>query len=105
MSDDQDIRAMLDEDFESVQKDLTNGSGGNPAVHGRALSLLLKHVRILVRRKTVTETECQERMAKCAAVVTTPSTCATVITHLVKDLPPWLIIGGYFVAKANGWIE
>lgn len=113
MSDDKDMRNLIDSDFERVERKLSNGSASDPAVQGEALAMILKHVRILVRRNTVTEEDCTAKMAACPArqpvqasvapVMTTAG--AQAMTHIFKDLPPWLVIGGYFVAKANGWIQ
>lgn len=107
MSDDREIRDLMDRDFEAVERKLTNGGAADPVVQGQALSLLLKHVRILVRRNTVTEDECQARHKQVCAQPTQPTMTAgaAAVTHLFKDAPPWLVIGGYLVAKANGWIQ
>jgi hypothetical protein len=110
MSDDSDMRHLLDQDFEEIEAKLQNGHASDPTVQGRALALMLRHVRVLVRRNTVTEEECAVRMSKCPGVscMAPPqkiSPWANFATTAIKDAPPWLIIGGYMVAKANGWIQ
>lgn len=102
MSDDKEIRELLGRDFEEVEEKLSNGHGADPQTQGRALALLLRHVRVLVMRNTVTEEECIARRAEKNAPC---GHWSTAVGHLVKDAPPWLLIGGYLVAKANGWIQ
>lgn len=66
MSDDKDMRDLLDKDFEELETKLQNGHGGDPEIQGRAIALMMRHMRVLVRRNTVTEEECAKRMATCA---------------------------------------
>ncbi len=96
MSDDKDIRELMDKDFDDVEKRLQNGEGGNPAVHGQALALLLKHVRILVRRSTVTEAECLKRRADCPGVKLFTNPKETVLTELARQ-GGWIAICAYLV--------
>lgn len=98
MSDDKEIRDMLDKDFEAAEKRLQNGGKSDPAAHGEILLLMAKHLRILVRRNTVTEEECAARACGYNKAM------SPIVAHLFKDAPPWVIIG-YFIAKTNGWIQ
>ena len=96
MSDNDDIRGLLDYDFESIEKELQNGNGGDPAIQGRALALLLRHVRFLVRRSTVTEDECLKRRADCPGVKLFTHPKETVLTELAKQ-GGWIVICAYLV--------
>lgn len=96
MSDSADIRGLLDQDFEEIESQLQNGHGGDPAVQGRALALLLRHVRILVRRNTVTEEECAKRMANCPGYSLFKSPKETIMNEVVRH-SGWIGLVGYLV--------
>lgn len=96
MSDSDDLRGLLDHDFEAIEAQLQNGHGGDPATQGRALALLLRHVRILVRRSTVTEAECQKRRKDCPGVRLFAHPKETILTELVKQ-GGWIVICAYLV--------
>lgn len=96
MSDNDDIKGLLDHDFESIEAQLQNGHGGDPETQGRALALLLRHVRILVRRSTVTETECLKRRADCPGVKLFTNPKETVLTELARQ-GGWIVICAYLV--------
>ena len=102
MSDDKEIRDMLDKDFEAAEKRLQNGGKSDPAAHGEILLLMAKHLRILARRNTVTEDDCLARVAKGECGI--GKIQSPFFAHLFKDAPPWVIIG-YFIAKSNGWVQ
>jgi len=96
MTDTEDIKGLLDHDFESIEAQLQNGHGGDPETQGRALALLLRHVRILVRRSTVTEKECQARRADCPGVKLFSHPKETVMTELARQ-GGWIVVVGYLV--------
>ena len=85
MTDTEDIKGLLDHDFEAIEAELQNGHGDDLALQGKALALLLRHVRILVRRSTVTEKECQARRADCPGVKLFTNPKETVLTELAKQ--------------------
>jgi hypothetical protein len=64
MGDTKELKELLDRELEEVEEQLQNGEGSSPATHGKALQLILRHVRIMVKRNNVTEAECAERRAK-----------------------------------------
>ena len=97
MSDNDDIKGLLDHDFESIEAQLQNGHGGDPETQGRALALLLRHVRILVRRSTVTEAECLKRRADCPGVKLFTNPKETVLTELARQ-------GGWIAICATSFI-
>ena len=96
MSDDKDMRDLMDRDFEEIEAKLQNGHSADPATQGRALALLLRHVRVLVRRSTVTETECLKRRADCPGVKLFTNPKETVLTELAKQ-GGWIAICAYLV--------
>ena len=96
MSDNDDIKGLLDHDFESIEAQLQNNHRGDPETQGRALALLLRHVRILVRRSTVTETECLKRRADCPGVKLFSHPKETVMTELARQ-GGWIVVVGYLV--------
>jgi hypothetical protein len=96
MSDDKDMRDLMDRDFEEIEAKLQNGHSADPATQGRALALLLRHVRVLVRRSTVTETECLKRRADCPGVKLFTNPKETVLTELAKQ-GGWIVICAYLV--------
>ncbi len=96
MSDDKDMRDLMDRDFEEIEAKLQNGHSADPAIQGRALALLLRHVRILVRRSTVTEQECKARMADCPGVKLFQHPKETVVTELARQ-GGWIVVVGYLV--------
>ena len=96
MSDDKDMRDLMDRDFEEIEAKLQNGHSADPAIQGRALALLLRHVRILVRRSTVTETECLKRRADCPGVKLFSHPKETVMTELARQ-GGWIVVVGYLV--------
>ena len=96
MSDDKDMRDLMDRDFEEIEAKLQNGHSADPATQGRALALLLRHVRVLVRRSTVTETECLKRRADCPGVKLFTNPKETVLTELARQ-DGWIAICAYLV--------
>ena len=96
MSDNDDIKGLLDHDFETIEAQLQNGHGGDLALQGKALALLLRHVRILVRRSTVTEQECKTRRADCPGVKLFSNPKETVMTELARQ-GGWIVVVGYLV--------
>jgi len=96
MTDTEDIKGLLDHDFEAIETELQNGHGGDPETQGRALALLLRHVRILVRRSTVTEDECRKRRADCPGVKLFTNPKETVLTELARQ-GGWIAICAYLV--------
>ena len=96
MSDDKDMRDLMDRDFEEIEAKLQNGHSADPATQGRALALLLRHVRVLVRRSTVTEDECRKRRADCPGVKLFTNPKETVLTELAKQ-GGWIVVCAYLV--------
>ncbi len=96
MTDTEDIKGLLDHDFEAIEAELQNGHGDDLALQGKALALLLRHVRILVRRSTVTEKECQARRADCPGVKLFTNPKETVLTELARQ-GGWIAICAYLV--------
>ena len=96
MTDTEDIKGLLDHDFEAIEAELRNGHGEDLALQGKALALLLRHVRILVRRSTVTEKECKARMANCPGVKLFTNPKETVLTELAKQ-GGWIVVCAYLV--------
>lgn len=99
MTDTEDIKGLLDHDFEAIEAELQNGHGDDLALQGKALALLLRHVRILVRRSTVTEKECQARRADCPGVKLFSHPKETVMTELARQ-GGWIAICAYLVYLA-----
>jgi len=105
MSDDKDMRDLMDRDFEEIEAKLQNGHSADPATQGRALALLLRHVRVLVRRNTVTEDECKSRMAACPGVKLFSHPKETLVAELVRHgfaSLGWLFLAGLLAWKAFG---
>lgn len=96
MTDTEDIKGLLDHDFETIEAELQNGHGDDLALQGKALALLLRHVRILVRRSTVTEQECKTRRADCPGVKLFSNPKETVMTELARQ-GGWIVVVGYLV--------
>jgi len=103
MSDNDDIKGLLDHDFEAIEAQLQNGHGGDPVTQGRALALLLRHVRILVRRSTVTEDECRKRMIECPGAKLFKNPAQTVKEEVMKQgfgMLGWILLVGFLAWKA-----
>lgn len=96
MTDTADIKGLLDHDFEAIEMQLQNGHGDDLELQGKALALLLRHVRILVRRSTVTEQECKARMADCPGVKLFQHPKETIVTELARQ-GGWIVVVGYLV--------
>jgi len=105
MSDEREIRELLGRDFEEVEAKLQNGHGADPATQGRAIALLLRHVRLMVLRNTVTEEECKARRENCPGVKLFSHPKETLTAELVRHgfaSLGWLFLAGLLAWKAFG---
>ena len=105
MSDTKDMRDLMDRDFEEIEAKLQNGHSADAATQGRALALLLRHVRVLVRRNTVTEDECNTRRSGCPGVKLFSHPRETLTAELVRHgfaSLGWLFLTGILAWKAFG---
>lgn len=93
MSDSQPLKQFVLDEIDEVSADLANGGGADQIKQGRGIAILLRVVRPMVERETVTEIECLERMSKCPAraIVTGGiETAGAAIVKLVEKSLPWV---------------
>ena len=94
MADRDEIIKVVDRDLEEIEQKLLNGGASDPIVMGRAVSMLLRHVRILVARATVTEAECERRRMEIVGdgLKGAHGVPVQILVQILRDIPPWGVV-------------
>mgnify|MGYP003602275760 CR=1 FL=1 len=113
MTDNRDIKKIILDEIDSAARELENGGAANPVAQGKGIALLLRVVRPLVERETVTEGECLDRMSKCPARSLISGgnggeATASILIKAIERLSPWALIVGWMawqLLKAKTGLE
>ena len=111
MTDNLEMRQAAVDELNEILSHLDNGSVADPEWHGKGIRFILRHLRYLLMRETVTESECSKRMAdfmaSCAArhsatpAIESPSIMLT--KEALRWVPAPVLLFLYVVGKGNGW--